>query len=215
MTDTKEKLSVKDSLSYIFFSNPVLVGGLVIGQLAAGATTLQNGAALSLTFLFVTLPVLVFAALVGKYLPKWTRIIVYMMISAAMLFPAYLVCRSFSTTLFDSVGIYLPLLAVSTIPAIYSSKYSEKHNALVAMLDGVCLSLGFGLVALVLGLAREFFGSGTIWGVKIASATFPAVNLPFWGFILLGFMAAGVSGFRMLYHKPEYRRFDSGEEDEK
>ena len=41
------KANFKESLAYLFFRNPVLVLGLVIGQLAAGDTTLQNGAALS------------------------------------------------------------------------------------------------------------------------------------------------------------------------
>ena len=43
MPELKEKLLLKRSLDHVFFSNPVLVGGLVIGQLAAGATNLQNG----------------------------------------------------------------------------------------------------------------------------------------------------------------------------
>ena len=204
MTELKEKLPLKSSLGYVFFSNPVLVGGLVIGQLAAGATTLQNGVALTITFLFVTLPVLIFAAACGKHLPQWSKIIVYMLISGVMLFPAYFVCRSISPTILDSVGIYMPLLAVSTVPAVYSARFSEKHRVTRAVLDGVFLSLGFGLVAVVLGGAREFFGNGSLWGVKLAQNTFPAVNLPFWGFILLGFMAAGVSGLRIVLKRPDY-----------
>ena len=74
MTETKEKISAKDSFTHVFFSNPVLVGGLVIGQLAAGDTSLQTGVALTITILFVTVPVLVFAAALGKNLPRWLRI---------------------------------------------------------------------------------------------------------------------------------------------
>ena len=77
-TEVKEKFSAKDSLAHVFFSNPVLVGGLVIGQLAAGDTSLQTGVALTVTFLFVTVPVLVFAAAAGKLLPRWLRIVTYM-----------------------------------------------------------------------------------------------------------------------------------------
>ena len=204
MPELKEKLLLKRSLDHVFFSNPVLVGGLVIGQLAAGATNLQNGVALTVTFFFVTLPVLVFAAACGRFLPRWSRIIAYMLISGAMLFPAYLVCRSISPTILDSVGVYLPLLAVSTVPALYSARFSESHPVSVAFLDGVFLTVGFGLVAAILGAAREFFGSGSLWGVKLASQSFHAVSLPFWGFILLGFMAAGVSGIRILLKLPDY-----------
>lgn len=213
-TEVKEKFSAKDSLAHVFFSNPVLVGGLVIGQLSAGDTSLQTGVALTVTFLFVTVPVLVFAAAAGKLLPHWLRIVTYMLISGGMLFPAYLVCRGISPMVFDSVGIYLPLLAVSTIPTAYSVKYSEKHDVPKAFMDGIALSLGFGAVALILGAGREFFGYGTLWGMKITENSFPAISLPFWGFILLGFMAAGVAGVRILFKKPEYAHFGNVKEDE-
>lgn len=200
----EERSDLKESLSYLLFSNPVLVGGLVLGQLAAGATNLQNGVALTVTFLFVTLPVLVFAAAFGRSLPKWSRVAVYMLLSAVMLYPAYLVCKSISATVFDSVGIYLPILAVSTIPSVYSARFSEKHDVAKAVMDGVCLTAGFGIIAVLLGAIREFFGSGTIWNIKVTGSVFPALGLPFWGFILIGFMAAGVAGLRSLCHIPDY-----------
>lgn len=215
MIEEKEQINLKESLSYLLFSNPVLVGGLVLGQLAAGATNLQNGVALTVTFLFVTLPVLVFASAFGRSLPKWSRVAVYMLLSAVMLYPAYLVCKGISATVLDSVGIYLPILAVSTIPSVYSARFSEKHNVSKAVLDGICLTAGFGLIAILLGAVRELFGNGTLWNVKVASAAFPTLKLPFWGFILIGFMAAGVSGLRSLCHIPDYVEPIREDEEEK
>ena len=77
MSEKAKNLSaeIKDSLGYLFFKNPVLVAGLVIGQLAAGCTTMQNGAALSVTYFLIVVPVLVFSATVGKNLPAWARVI--------------------------------------------------------------------------------------------------------------------------------------------
>lgn len=214
MSEKAKNLSaeIKNSLGYLFFKNPVLVVGLVIGQLAAGDTTLQNGTALSIAYFFIVVPVLVFASAVGKKLPEWSKLVCYMAISALMLFPAYFICRGFSATIFDSAGIYPALLAVSTVPVVYSEKFAEKQSVLKAFLNGVFLALGFALVALFLGAAREFFGSGSLWGYKLAEASFPAVKLPFWGFILLGFMAAGVNGIRETVKKPEYEVPNSGEE---
>ena len=74
MIAEKEKNGFKASLAYIFSRNPVLVLGLVIGQLAAGDTTLKNGVALSITYLLITVPVLVFASVIGKKLPDWFKI---------------------------------------------------------------------------------------------------------------------------------------------
>ena len=85
---------------------------------------------------------------------------------------------------------------------------------LKALLDGIALSAGFGIVSIILGAGREFFGYGTLWGIKISENSFPAIRLPFWGFILLGFMAAGIGAVRILYKKPEYAHFGNVKEDE-
>lgn len=203
MNETKEKLNIRDSLSYIFFKNPVLILGLVIGQLAAGDTSLQNGAALSVTFLFIAVPVLVFASVIGKKLPEWLRPVSYALLSAAMLVPSYFICGTFSATIYDSMGIYPALLAVSTVPIVFSSKFAEKQNVAAALLNGLCLALGFAVTALILGGARELFGNGSLWGIKLAEASFPAAKLPFWGFILLGFMAAIVNLIKDIVRKSE------------
>lgn len=197
------KNELKESLSYIFFRNPVLVLGLVIGQLAAGDTSLKNGAALSVTYFFIVVPVLLLASLIGKKLPTWSKAVFYALFSAAMLVPPYFLCASLSATIFDSLGIYPALLAVSTVPIVYASKFAENQKPLSALLNGICISLGFALTAIVLGAAREFFGSGSLWGFKIAEAAFPSVKLPFWGFIFLGFLAAFVNLIKDFVKKPE------------
>lgn len=211
MIAEKEKNGFKESLAYIFSRNPVLVLGLVIGQLAAGDTTLQNGVALSITYLLITVPVLVFASAIGKKLPDWLKIVCYAVLSAVMLLPAYFICGSISATIFDSLGIYPALLAVSTVPIVYSSKFAEKQKPSLAAVNGLCISAGFAITAILLGAAREFFGSGSLWGFKIAEASFPAVKLPFWGFILLGFMAAIINWVKDIIKRPE--EIPAGEEE--
>ena len=195
------KTELKESLGYIFFKNPVLVLGLVLGHLAAGDINLQNAAALSVTFLFITVPVMLLAATVGKKIPDGFNMVCYALFSAAMLVPAYFVCKSFSATIFDSAGIYPSLLAVSTVPIVYSSKIAEKQSPEKAALSGICITLGFALTAFVLGGAREILSSGSLWGYKLTGIAYPAAKLPFWGFIFLGFMAAIVNWIKEISKK--------------
>ncbi len=203
MTEIKEKFNIKESLGYILFKNPVLVLGLVIGQLAAGDTSLQNGVALSILYLFISLATLVFASLFGKYLPRFIAPVCYAAVAAVCLVPAYFICAGFSATIFDSLGIYPALLAVSTVPIVYASKVAEKQSLGEAAMNGLCIALGFAFTAIILGGARELFGYGTLWGAKVMEASFPAVKLPFWGFILLGFMAAAVNLVKEIFGKNE------------
>ena len=195
------KAEIKKSLEYIFVKNPVLVLGLVIGQLAAGDISLQNAAALSVTFFFITVPVMLFASTLGKKIPSRINFVCYALLSAAMLVPAYFVSGSFSATIFDSAGIYPALLAVSTVPIIYSSKIAEKQTPAKAILNGVCIAAGFAFTAVILGAAREFLGKGSLWNFKFSEAYYPAAKLPFWGFILLGFMAAILNWVKELASK--------------
>ncbi|MBQ5896872.1 MAG: hypothetical protein IIW81_00215 [Oscillospiraceae bacterium] len=195
------KAEIKKSLEYIFVKNPVLVLGLVIGQLAAGDISLQNAAALSVTFFFITVPVMLFASTLGKKIPSGINFVCYALLSAAMLVPAYFVSGSFSATIFDSAGIYPALLAVSTVPIIYSSKIAEKQTPAKAILNGVCIAAGFAFTAVILGAAREFLGKGSLWNFKFSEAYYPAAKLPFWGFILLGFMAAILNWVKELASK--------------
>lgn len=195
------KAEIKKSLEYIFVKNPVLVLGLVIGQLAAGDISLQNAAALSVTFFFITVPVMLFASTLGKKIPSGINFVCYALLSAAMLVPAYFVSGSFSATIFDSAGIYPALLAVSTVPIIYSSKIAEKQTPAKAILNGVCIAAGFAFTAVILGAAREFLGKGSLWNFKFSEAYYPAAKLPFWGFILLGFMAAILNWVKELVIK--------------
>ena len=197
------KSALKESTGYLFFRNPVLVLGLVIGQLAAGVANLQNAAALSVTYFFVVVPTLVFASLVGKKLPGWLKFVVYAVISAAMLVPSYFISSTFSATIFDSAGIYPALLAVSTVPVVYSSKIAENQKPLSAFVGGICIALGFAFTAIFLGAAREFLSGGSIWGFRFMEPLFPAAKLPIWGFIFLGFMSAFVNFVKDLVKKPE------------
>jgi hypothetical protein len=77
---------MNDSFRKILFSNPVLVGGMVVGEIIIGATSLQNAIALSITFAIVTIPVLLLAPLIAYFVPKTWRILCYALVSMSMLF---------------------------------------------------------------------------------------------------------------------------------
>lgn len=196
------KSAFKESSAYLFTKNPVLVLGLVIGQLAAGVSNLQNAAALSVTYFFVVSGVLVFASLFGKKLPGWLKVVLYAIVGSLMLVPSYFISAGISATIFDSVGIYPALLAVSTVPIVYSEKISENKKPISALVNGICIAFGFAITAFILGAAREILGSGSLFGFKVVKPVFPAAKLPFWGFIFLGFMAALVNFIKEFIKKP-------------
>lgn len=206
---------MKDSFRKILFSNPVLVGGMVVGEIIIGATSLQNAGALSVTFAIVTIPVLLLAPLIAYFVPKTWRILCYALVSMSMLFTAQAAVAPISPTIFDSLGIYLPLLALNTVVVAYSRLISEEKGVVFNLLDGICFSLGFLIVAVLIGGLRELFGSGTLWGYEILQRKASALKLPFSGFLIAGFLAAAVEGLRILFHAKPYEHFSGGKEDQK
>jgi len=132
-----------------------------------------------------------------------------------MLFTAQAAVAPISPTIFDSLGIYLPLLALNTVVVAYSRLISEEKSAVFNLLDGVCFSLGFLIVAALIGGARELLGNGSLWGYAILQRKASALALPFSGFLIAGFLAAGIEGLRILFHAKPYEHFSGGKEDQK
>lgn len=208
----ENKISIKTSAAKLFAANPVLVTGLILGPVVVCATSLQNAAALSIAFAMIVIPVLLFAAWVGVKLPGAVRTASYVAIAALMLIPSEMLISRISPIIFDSLGIYLPLMAVNSVVVAYSARYTEKHGVGTALMDGVFFSLGFAISSGILGLVRELLGSGTVWGVAVSGFKASAFLLPFSGFILLGFMAAAVQGIKSVTKK-RGNKFVGEEED--
>ena len=199
---TKEKFSaVTSGAEKVFSSNPVLVSGLVLGPVVMCASSLKNAAALSIAFALIIIPVLLFASTAGRALPAPARIPAYVLLAAAMLIPIEMLVSYISPIIFDALGIYLPLLAVNSVVVAYTGRAAEKEGPAAALMDGVFFSLGFALAVGLLGLVREFLGSGSLWGVAVSDFKASAALLPFSGFILLGFMAAAIQGIKGLVKK--------------
>lgn len=63
---------------------------------------------------------------------------------------------------------------------------------------------GFALAACAVGALRELLGKGTLMGRPAEGMPFsvPAVLLPFAGFLIVGFLAAGIQKLRHFLNKP-------------
>jgi electron transport complex protein RnfE len=114
--------------------------------------------------------------------------------------------------LHDSLGIFLPLIVTNCLVLARAEAFASRQPVGAALLDALAMGLGFLLVLLVLGGAREFLGRGSIGadlglllGAETAGAgirVFPAGHgfllalLPPGAFVLLGLMLA-VRNWRM------------------
>jgi electron transport complex protein RnfE len=75
--------------------------------------------------------------------------------------------QGFLPDLYESLGIYIPLIVVNCIILGRAESYASKNGPVLSIFDGIGMGLGFTWALLMLGLVREILGSGQAFGVQI------------------------------------------------
>ena len=186
------KYSFSDALfSSTFIHNPVLIQAAGLCAIVAVATTLKTAVLLAAAFFPVLIITQVFACLALKKVPRWIRVAIYLLIGTAIIAGIIYAIDTFMPEISLGAGIYLALTAANSIIALHCEKLAVKTDLRHAFFDSVATALGYAAVIIPVGALREIIGSSTIWGVNIRiPVIYPAVLMPFGGFIFIAFFAA-------------------------
>jgi len=188
----------KDSFSDALFSstfihNPVLIQAAGLCAIVAVATTLKTAVLLAAAFFPVLIITQVFACLALKRVPRWIRVAIYLLIGTAIIAGIIYAIDTFMPEISLGAGIYLALTAANSIIALHCEKLAVKTDLRHAFFDSVATALGYAAVIIPVGALREMIGSSTIWGANIkVPMTYPAILMPFGGFLVLAFFAAAL-----------------------
>ncbi|MBP0963404.1 MAG: hypothetical protein J6Q99_03830 [Oscillospiraceae bacterium] len=182
----------------IFGRNVVLISGFMLPYIVMPAVSLKTAVALTVAMLFTVLLGVLAARLVSKQ-NDWVRYIVVTLAALGGVALSRFALRLISTEIFDSLGIYLPLMAVNSIVVLYAALRADRDNLPSALIRGLSAVVGFGLVACAVGALRELLLTGAVWGVPVTTLSFPAAGTVFFGFILLAFFSAAVQALRRLW----------------
>ncbi|MBQ4332708.1 MAG: hypothetical protein IJC33_02895 [Clostridia bacterium] len=189
-------------------NNIVLIQALGLCPIIAAGVSLQNGVALTACTAVVLIPLSLFIALVGNWLPKWLRPVVYVLLASLLLVAtAYVLETYVSAELFAKLHMFIPLMAVNML-YMRSVGVSSIINPIGTVVDALGSTVGFGVVICSISALREMAISGTIWGIPLEyDVALPEVASPFAAFILLGFMAAVLQWSRQrisaFFHRKE------------
>lgn len=188
------KYSFSDALfSSTFIHNPVLIQAAGLCAIVAVATTLKTAVLLAAAFFPVLIITQVFACLALKRVPRWIRVAIYLLIGTAIIAGIIYAIDTFMPEISLGAGIYLALTAANSIIALHCEKLAVKTNPRHAFFDSVATALGYAAVIIPVGALREMIGSSTIWGANIkVPMTYPAILMPFGGFLVLAFFAAAL-----------------------
>lgn len=188
------KYSFSDALfSSTFIHNPVLIQAAGLCAIVAVATTLKTAVLLAAAFFPVLIITQVFACLALKRVPRWIRVAIYLLIGTAIIAGIIYAIDTFVPEISLGAGIYLALTAANSIIALHCEKLAVKTDLRHAFFDAVATALGYAAVIIPVGALREMIGSSTIWGADIkVPIAYPAILMPFGGFLVLAFFAAAL-----------------------
>ena len=163
----------------ILRENPVFV--LVLGMCPTLATTTSaiNGMGMGLATTFVLMLSNVAISLIAGITPDKVRIPVYVVVIASfvsivdMLMAAYVNSPgpNGEPSLYDQLGIFIPLIVVNCIVLGRAESFAAKNKALPSLLDGAGIGLGFAFALTLLGAVRELLGSGSVFGLQLLPKT--------------------------------------------
>jgi electron transport complex protein RnfE len=153
----------------IFKENPVFVIMLGLCPTLGVTTQVVNGIGMGLGVIFVLVFSNIFIALLKNFIPNSIRIPAYIVIIAAFVTIVEMVMHAFVPSVYNALGIFLPLIVVNCIILGRAEAFASKNSVLDSFLDGVGMGFGFTLSLTLIAFIREVFGSGTITLIPIGS----------------------------------------------
>ena len=180
-------------------NNPVLVQLLGMCPVLATTTSVSNGIGMGLAATAVLICSNLFISLLRKFIPKQVRIAAYIVIISGFVTAVELLMRAYFYDLYQSLGLFIPLIVVNCIILARAEAFASKNKPLPSIIDGVAMGLGFTFALVLLAFVRELLGAGKIFGWAIPGySEVPMVIfvLPAGAFISLGLVIAAVQKIR-------------------
>ena len=151
----------------IIKENPTFVLTLGMCPTLAVTTSAVNGLGMGLTTAAVLALSNLFISLLRKIIPDKVRIPAFIVIVASFVTMVQLLLEAYLPSLNASLGIYIPLIVVNCIILGRAESFAYHNPAIVSFFDGVGMGLGFTIALTLLGMFREFIGSGSFFGMQV------------------------------------------------
>ncbi len=156
----------------IIKENPTFVLMLGMCPTLAVTTTAINGLGMGLS----TTAVLVFSNMIisalRKIIPDRVRIPAYIVIVASLVTIVQLLLQAFIPSLYESLGIFIPLIVVNCIILGRAEAYAAKNGVVESTFDGIGMGLGFTVGLTCIAVFREILGGGAAFGVEFIPEDF-------------------------------------------
>jgi len=177
-------------ISGLWKKNPILVLGIGLCPALAVSTSVSNAIWMSIGTTFVLVCSNFMISLIKRFIAPQIRITVFIVVIASFVAVIELVLEAYQPAVYNSLGIFISLIAVNCIIFGRAEEFASKNGLLPSVLDGLGMGLGFGFALCVLAFFREILGANKILGITVIPGMQPALAmiLPVGAFFVLGFM---------------------------
>ena len=160
--------------------NPTFVLTLGMCPTLAVTTSAVNGLGMGLTTMVVLALCNLIISALRKIIPDKVRIPAFIVIAASLVTMMQLLLQGFIPSLYDSLGIYIPLIVVNCIILGRAESYASRNPVLPSLFDGIGMGLGFSVALTCIGAVREILGAGELFGFRVM----PQSYVPFSIFVM-------------------------------
>lgn len=130
-------------------------------------TAAMNGIGMGLAVTFILICSNVIISLLRKVIPGEVRIPAFVMIIATFVTIVRMLLDKFIPDLYESMGVYLPLIVVNCIILGRAEGFASKNPVADSALDGLFTGLGFTWAMTAMSIIREVLGAGQLFGVTL------------------------------------------------
>ena len=160
--------------------NPTFVLMLGMCPTLAVTTSAINGIGMGLSTTAVLIMSNMMISMLRKIIPDSVRMPAFIVIVASFVTIVDFLMEGFVPSLYDSLGLYIPLIVVNCIILGRAESYASKNPVIPSIFDGIGMGLGFTVGLTYIGIVRELIGSGKIFNMQILPDSYE----PFTIFIL-------------------------------
>lgn len=173
--------------------NPNLV--LLLGTCPTLATTSSafNGMGMGIAATVVLICSNIAISILAKIIPDKVRIPCYIVVIAGFVTIVQFIVQAFAEPLYNSLGVFLPLIVVNCIILGRAESYASKNPVLPSIFDGIGMGLGFTVGLTAIGIVRELIGAGKIFDIRVMPESYEPLTIfilaPGAFFVLAGLVA--------------------------
>lgn len=157
--------------------NPTFVLMLGMCPTLAVTTSAINGIGMGLSTTAVLVMSNMLISLLRKIIPDSVRMPAFIVVVASFVTIVDFLLEGFVPSLYESLGLYIPLIVVNCIILGRAESYASKNPVLPSVFDGIGMGLGFTVGLTAIAIVREVIGAGQIFGIQVLPDSYEPLTI--------------------------------------